>query len=113
MPQVSSMAPRGAPTIISPSFTPRMLDNEQAALPDLVSSALDESDIIFGGEDALARAIRSVCERDVSTVFVLSTCIVATIGDDVEAVCGRGWPVPVIPVPTRRLSRGNVPGRGQ
>jgi nitrogenase molybdenum-iron protein alpha/beta subunit len=76
------------------------LDNEQAALPHLVSSALEESDIIFGGEDALARAILSVCEQNVSTVFVLSTCIAGTIGDDVDAVCGRGWPVPVIPVPT-------------
>lgn len=81
-------------------FHATMLDNEQAAVPDLVSSALDDSDIVFGGEDALARTIRSVCKRDVPAVFVLSTCIAATIGDDVEAVCDRGWPVPVIPVPT-------------
>ncbi|RPI36786.1 MAG: oxidoreductase [Methanoregulaceae archaeon] len=81
-------------------FHATLLENEQAALPDLVSSALGESDIIFGGEDALARSVRSACERDVAAVFVLTTCIVATIGDDVEEVCSRGWPVPVIPVPT-------------
>jgi nitrogenase molybdenum-iron protein alpha/beta subunit len=81
-------------------FHATLLENDQAALPDLVSSALGESDIIFGGEDALARSIRSACERDVEAVFVLSTCIVATIGDDVEEVCSRGWQVPVIPVPT-------------
>jgi nitrogenase molybdenum-iron protein alpha/beta subunit len=81
-------------------FHATMLDNEQAILPDFVSSALGESDIVFGGEDALARSIQSVCEREVAVIFVLSTCIVATIGDDVEAVCGRDWPVPVIPVPT-------------
>jgi nitrogenase molybdenum-iron protein alpha/beta subunit len=81
-------------------FHATLLDNEQAVLPELVSSALGESDIIFGGEDALVRSIQSVCERDVPVVFVLSTCIVATIGDDVEAVCGQGWPVPVIPIPT-------------
>ena len=81
-------------------FHATLLENEQATLPDLVSSALGETDIIFGGEDALARSIRSACERDVAAVFVLTTCIVATIGDDVEEVCGRGWPVPVIPVPT-------------
>jgi nitrogenase molybdenum-iron protein alpha/beta subunit len=57
-------------------------------------------DIVFGGEEALAQSLRSVSERDVSCIFVLSTCIVATIGDDVESVCGRDWPVPVIPVPT-------------
>ena len=92
--------PRGCAHHNFSLFHATLLDNEQAALPDLVSSALDESDIIFGGEDALARSIQSVCERDVTAVFVLSTCIVATIGDDVEAVCGRDWPVPVIPVPT-------------
>jgi nitrogenase molybdenum-iron protein alpha/beta subunit len=81
-------------------FHATLLDNEQAVLPELVSSALGESDIVFGGEDALARSLRSVCRRDVSAVFVLTTCIAATIGDDVEAVCSQGWPVPVIPVPT-------------
>jgi nitrogenase molybdenum-iron protein alpha/beta subunit len=81
-------------------FHATLLDNEQAILPDLVSSALGESDIVFGGEDALTRSIQSVCRRDVTAVFVLSTCIVAAIGDDVEAVCGREWPVPVIPIPT-------------
>jgi nitrogenase molybdenum-iron protein alpha/beta subunit len=81
-------------------FHATLLDNGQATLPELVSSALDESDIIFGGEDALNRTIRAVCDRDIPAVFVLSTCIAATIGDDVEAVCGQGWPVPVIPVPT-------------
>jgi nitrogenase molybdenum-iron protein alpha/beta subunit len=77
-----------------------MLDNEQAVLPSLLSTALAESDVIFGGEGALDRTIRSVCGQDVSSVFVLSTCIAATIGDDVDAVCSRDWPVPVIPVPT-------------
>src|SRR5512133_3695102 len=76
------------------------LDNDRAIVPDLISSALAETDIVFGGEDALARTISAVSERDVSAIFVLSTCIVDTIGDDVEAVCGRGYPVPVIPVST-------------
>jgi nitrogenase molybdenum-iron protein alpha/beta subunit len=92
--------PRGCAHHNFSLFHATLLENEQAALPDLVSSALGESDIIFGGEDALARAIRSSCERDVAAVFVLTTCIVATIGDDVEEVCSRDWPVPVIPVPT-------------
>jgi nitrogenase molybdenum-iron protein alpha/beta subunit len=61
------------------------LDNERVAVPDLVSSSLTESDIVFGGEEALSRTIRSVTGRDVAAVFVLSTCIVETIGDDVAA----------------------------
>jgi nitrogenase molybdenum-iron protein alpha/beta subunit len=92
--------PRGCAHHNFSLFHATLLENEQATLPDLVSSALGETDIIFGGEDALVRSIRSACERDVAAVFVLTTCIVATIGDDVEEVCGRGWPVPVIPVPT-------------
>jgi nitrogenase molybdenum-iron protein alpha/beta subunit len=76
------------------------LDNDLAIVPDLISSALTETDIVFGGEEALARTISAVCERDISTIFVLSTCIVDTIGDDVESVCARGYPVPVIPVAT-------------
>jgi nitrogenase molybdenum-iron protein alpha/beta subunit len=76
------------------------LDNDRAVVPDLISSALAETDIVFGGEDALARTISDACKRDISAVFVLSTCIVDTIGDDVVAVCGRGYPVPVIPVST-------------
>jgi nitrogenase molybdenum-iron protein alpha/beta subunit len=76
------------------------LDNDLAVIPDLISSALAETDIVFGGEEALARTISSVCERDVSAIFVLSTCIVDTMGDDVESVCARGFTVPVIPVAT-------------
>jgi nitrogenase molybdenum-iron protein alpha/beta subunit len=83
------------------------LDNERVAVPDLVSSSLTESDIVFGGEEALSRTIRSVTGRDVAAVFVLSTCIVETIGDDVDAVCGRGYPVPVIHLPTAGFLGGN------
>jgi nitrogenase molybdenum-iron protein alpha/beta subunit len=81
-------------------FHASLIENEKTVIPDLVSTALEEGDIIFGGEGALARTISSVCSRELSSVFVLSTCIVATLGDDVEAVCGQGWPVPVLPVPT-------------
>jgi nitrogenase molybdenum-iron protein alpha/beta subunit len=83
------------------------LDNDRAIVPDLISSALAETDIVFGGEDALARTISAVSERDVSAIFVLSTCIVDTIGDDVEAVCSRGYPVPVIPVATAGFLGGS------
>jgi nitrogenase molybdenum-iron protein alpha/beta subunit len=76
------------------------LDNETVALPDLVSTALCESDIVFGGEGALIRTLESVAERGVDAIFVLSTCIVDTIGDDVCAICSREYGMPVIIVPT-------------
>jgi nitrogenase molybdenum-iron protein alpha/beta subunit len=76
------------------------LDNETVILPDLVSSALGESDIVFGGEAALIRTLESVADRGTDAIFVLSTCIVDTIGDDVSAVCSREYGVPVVIVPT-------------
>lgn len=76
------------------------LDNDNVTVPDLVSSALAESDIVFGGEDALVRAIEAAQSKKIAAVFVLSTCVVETIGDDVEEVCSRTYGVPVVPVPT-------------
>ena len=76
------------------------LDNETVTLPALVSTALCESDIVFGGERALLRTLDAVAERDVDAIFVLSTCIIDTIGDDVAAICSREYGVPVIIVPT-------------
>jgi len=76
------------------------LDNDRAILPDLISTGLGESDIIYGGEGVLDRTLDEVAKRPVSTIFVLSTCIVDAIGDDVAAVCRKDRHVPVIPVPT-------------
>ncbi len=76
------------------------LDNETVTLPALVSTALCESDIVFGGEGALLRTLETVAGSDVDAIFVLSTCIVDTIGDDIAAVCSRDFEVPVIVVPT-------------
>jgi nitrogenase molybdenum-iron protein alpha/beta subunit len=76
------------------------LDNETVTLPALISTALCESDIVFGGEGALLRTLDAVAERDIEAIFVLSTCIVDTIGDDVAAICSREYGVPVVIVPT-------------
>ena len=85
-------------------------DNDQFLLPDLLSSALSETDIVFGGEASLERTIESAAKRKPDAVFVLSTCIVDTIGDDVSAVCGREYGVPVIPVPTAGFLGGTFQG---
>ncbi len=79
-----------------------LLSNDQLEVPRLLSTRLTENDIIFGGEEALEKTI----ERALSlapapaSVFVLSTCIVETIGDDTGAVCAKPRDVPVIAVPT-------------
>jgi len=75
-------------------------DNDRLAVPSLISTGLGETDIVFGGEEALARVIGSAAERDVRAIFVLSTCVIDTIGDDVAEVCSREYSLPVIPVPS-------------
>jgi nitrogenase molybdenum-iron protein alpha/beta subunit len=75
-------------------------DNDQVAVPALISTGLGETEIIYGGEEALARAISSAADRDFCAIFVLSTCIVDTIGDDVVEVCNREYGLPVIPIPS-------------
>ena len=76
------------------------LDNDRVTLPDVISTGLTESDIIFGGEGALKRTLDAVAERHTSAIFVLSTCLVETIGDDVAAVCHGSHKIPVILIPT-------------
>ncbi|MDI6866398.1 nitrogenase component 1 [Methanoculleus sp.] len=76
------------------------LSNDRGDLPRLLSSHLLENDIIFGGEDALETALEQALALSPASIFVLSTCIVETIGDDVAAVCTKDRGVPVIPIPT-------------
>ena len=82
------------------------LDNEEVLLPDLISTGLSEQDIVFGGESALRHSIENAASRQVHAIFVLSTCIVETIGDDVESVCGEEYGIPVINIPTAGFLRG-------
>ncbi len=49
---------------------------------------LSETDVIFGGEKKLARAIDQAVEAHApKVIFVYATCIAGVIGDDVGAVC--------------------------
>jgi nitrogenase molybdenum-iron protein alpha/beta subunit len=79
-----------------------LLASDVVEIPRLLSTRLTENDIIFGGEEALEVSISHAlagCPAPAS-IFVLSTCIVDTIGDDVAAVCAKDWGVPVVAVPT-------------
>ncbi|MCK9630502.1 MAG: nitrogenase component 1 [Methanoregula sp.] len=83
------------------------LDDDRMVMPSLISTALGESEIIFGGEEALRSTIRHAAGRDVSAIFVLSTCIVDTIGDDTCWICAEEYGVPVIPIPTAGFLGGS------
>lgn len=73
-------------------------EQRQSYLPQLLSTALGEEEIIFGGEEALEKAIAGAIRRRPDCIYVLSTCIADTIGDDLQAICRRRWGVPVVPV---------------
>ena len=75
-------------------------ENDQLILPSIISSSLRETDIIFGGEDSLVRVIRRTRERQPGAIFVLTSCVAAAIGDDVSAVCGEFFDIPVMVIPT-------------
>ncbi len=78
-----------------------MLYNECFDIPDIFSSAMDEKNIIFGGEDSLNDAIKEALDEDFMCIFVIGTCISDTIGDDIESVCSKfksRSEIPIIPV---------------
>lgn len=66
------------------------------------STDLKEEDVIFGGEEKLARAIDElVAAYHPPLIFVYATCIVGVIGDDIETVCkaaAKKHNIEVIPV---------------
>lgn len=66
------------------------------------STDLQESDVIYGGEKKLDKALDELIDKyKPNAAFVYATCIVGLIGDDVDAVCKRlstEKRIPVIPV---------------
>jgi len=68
--------------------------------PALISTDMSEREVIFGGEHLLEEAIFEAFSRHPDIICVLSTCVAATIGDDVDALCRIPHDIPVIHVPT-------------
>lgn len=88
-----------------------LLENESLPIPRLISSGLDENDIIFGGECALEKTLEHALGMHPAprSVFVLSTCITETIGDDTGSICAKEWGVPVFYIPTAGFLGGGFP----
>ncbi|MBE5843968.1 MAG: nitrogenase [Butyrivibrio sp.] len=54
----------------------------------IYSTNISEKDTVYGGSKKLEKTIREVYEQNKpSTIFVLSTCATAIVGDDIESVC--------------------------
>ncbi|KAF5040718.1 Nitrogenase molybdenum-iron protein alpha chain [anaerobic digester metagenome] len=78
-----------------------LLDQPGARMPTLLSDDLGEQEVIFGGEETLARTLDEAVARSPGSIAVLSTCVAEAIGDDCGAVVTRvpaTVPVVVIPV---------------
>ncbi len=73
---------------------------DRVAPPALISTDMSEREVIFGGEHLLEEAIYEALSRHPGIICVLSTCVAATIGDDVDAICRVSHDIPVIHVPT-------------
>lgn len=76
------------------------LDNDSFCIPAILSSGMQEQDVIFGGEKALGFAIARAEAMHPASIFVLTSCIPDTIGDDTGAVCAARNVVPTYLVPT-------------
>jgi nitrogenase molybdenum-iron protein alpha/beta subunit len=83
------------------------LDNGLITIPPLISTGISEIDVIFGGEGALDRSLDIVIARKPRAVFVLSTCIIDTIGDDVGMVCDTKAGSRVLVIPTAGFLGGS------
>ncbi|WP_204514053.1 nitrogenase iron-molybdenum cofactor biosynthesis protein NifE [Bradyrhizobium canariense] len=63
---------------------------------------MSETDIVFGGEKRLYRAVKEITEKyDPQAIFVYQTCVPAMIGDDIDMVCKAAsakFGKPVIPI---------------
>ena len=68
--------------------------------PRIFSTMITEKDVVFGGEEALEQAIRRAVRLKPEVIFVLTSCVADTIGDDAAIVCREAWPVPVMYIPT-------------
>jgi nitrogenase molybdenum-iron protein alpha/beta subunit len=77
-----------------------MRENGECPIPAIRSTDLTEEQVIFGGESSLEAAIVDALRDDPAAVFVVSTCVAETIGDDAAAICARTRDVPILYIPT-------------
>ncbi len=75
-------------------------EHDLSLSPTILSSSLAETQIIFGGVDNLRQTLLAACGRDPGVICVLTSCVAAAIGDDVQSVCDEITGVPVVMIPT-------------
>ena len=82
------------------------VDSDRLFAPDILSTSLTETEVIFGGEKALEETIRRAAVCEPGMLCVLTSCVSAAIGDDVQAVCRDFSHLPIVVVPTEGFLGG-------
>ncbi|AKB18538.1 MULTISPECIES: nitrogenase component 1 [unclassified Methanosarcina] len=84
---------------------------EEKQIPCLLSTDMEEEDVIFGGLEKLERKIEEALSAGWQTVFVVNTCPGGIIGDDIREAASRTevrFPgARVIPVPVEGVLTGD------
>ena len=90
--------PEGCAHHTSSLLFSQFLEQGDVRIPPVHSTCLPTEGVIFGGEEYLRSAIKTVLARSPSLVFLLSSCVSDMIGDDCDAVAAEFQGAPVIPV---------------
>ena len=60
--------------------------------PNLVSTMMDQSDMVFGGMDTLTAAVERLLEKEPPAILVVSSCPAGIIGDDIDRIKSMSTP---------------------
>jgi nitrogenase iron protein len=85
-------------------------DSGKYAMPNLLCTNMQETDVIFGGDDSLTDAITKIHDRmPSSSIFIVSSCPAGIIGEDIDCVVDqmRSKGVNVYPVRTDGVMQGD------
>ncbi|MDV0443213.1 Light-independent protochlorophyllide reductase subunit B [Methanocorpusculaceae archaeon Cs1] len=66
-----------------------MNDCDVSQIPEIIVSGIGDREVIFGGEDCLTAALDRAAALNPDLIFVVTSCVPETIGDDCGAVCSR------------------------
>ncbi|HJJ35697.1 MAG TPA: oxidoreductase [Methanocorpusculum sp.] len=80
-------APNGCTHQIFSMLHALLLDGGTARLSPIISSNISDKDVVFGGEEALAKALDKAAASHPELIVVATSCVPETIGDDCEGVC--------------------------
>lgn len=86
---VLAHSPQGCQMLVDTAFA---WQNEDYTKTQTLCTKLCEDEIVYGGEDTLARTILEAKTFKAPNVFVLSACGPEIVGDDIVAVCEEMQP---------------------